>query len=85
MAKPGPERELNEDNILEFINGAYSPAVGTSDVAEYFNVTGEGARKYLDRLQEGGCVDSRKIGRSKIWWLTDEGEKRIDSIQSSTQ
>jgi len=85
MAKPGPDRELDEDNILEFINGAYSPAVGSVDVADHFDVTDEGARKYLRRLDDSGFIDSRKIGRSKIWWLTNKGEQRIDSIQSSSQ
>ena len=74
---PGPDRELDDDEILKYIHDEYSPAVGTADVAEEFGVTQQSAYNYLTRLQSEGYVESRKVGRANAWWLTDKGKKRI--------
>jgi predicted transcriptional regulator len=85
MARPGPDRDLDEDEILKFINQSFGPAVGTKDVADKFDVTGEGARKYLKRLRDGGYLENRKVGRAQIWWLTTKGEQRVDPGYSDSQ
>lgn len=85
MSKPGPDPELDEDEILKFINGVYGPVAGTTDIAEHFDVTTEGITKYLKRLEDGGFVEYRKIGRAKVWWLTPDGERRVDPSHSDSQ
>jgi len=35
---------------------------GTSDLADYFDVTTEGIRKYLERLADAGYLRTRTIG-----------------------
>jgi predicted transcriptional regulator len=80
---PGPKRELDDDEILQYISQEYGPAVGTGDVADYFDVTNQGAKKYLDRLSDEGFINTRKVGRARIWWLTEMGEKRVSPHDSS--
>lgn len=80
---PGPERQLDDDEILSYISEAYGPAVGTSDVAGYFEVETQTAKNYLDRLADEGYVNTRKVGRARIWWLTDAGDLRASIDQPS--
>jgi len=77
MGNPGPDREYDDDEILAFIHQSYGPVVGTADVADHFGITGEGARKYLSRLEEEGFIESTGIGRATVWWLTPAGERRV--------
>lgn len=77
MGERGPGRELDDDKIMAFIWDSYGPAVGTSDIAEHFDVTDQTVRNYLTRLKEEGYVESRKVGRATAWWLTTDGERRI--------
>lgn len=75
--KPGPDPQLEEGDILRYISREYSPAVGTNHVADHFDVKQQTAHKYLSRMSEKGLIDSRKIGRVRIWWLTDKGRREI--------
>lgn len=75
--KPGPDRELDDVDILQFVSDAYGPAVGTSDVASHFDVRTQTASNYLNRLHKEGLLDTRKVGRARIWWLTPAGEREI--------
>jgi DNA-binding transcriptional ArsR family regulator len=37
------------------------------------------ATKHLERLQKNKLVDSEKVGQARIWWITDEGRRQLDS------
>jgi len=75
---PGPDREATDKEILSAIQSAYSPAVGTSDVAERIGVERQTADKYLRELEESGYVNTRMIGQVRVWWLDDEGRRLLD-------
>lgn len=83
VPKPGPNPSLDDIEILQFISDSYGPAVGTADIAEHFDVKTQTASKYLNRLSEGGFVETRKVGRARIWWLTPAGEREISPDYSS--
>lgn len=78
MPKPGPSRDVEDEEVLRAISDAYPPVLGTSDVAERIGVRRQTADKYLRRLWEEGDVESRLIGQVRVWWLTDQGKKRLD-------
>ena len=72
---PGPDREATDLRILRAIRDAYAPAVGTSEVAEELDLTRQAVDKHLRRLSEDGRVNTKKIGRVRVWWLSDDGRK----------
>ncbi|WP_435101140.1 winged helix-turn-helix domain-containing protein [Halarchaeum sp. P4] len=76
--KPGPDREVTDEQILTAIRNAYSPAVGTSDVAERVGAQRQTVDKHLRELAEEGLVETRMIGRVRVWWLSDDGRRYID-------
>lgn len=75
--KPGPDREATDYRILRAIRDAYAPAVGTSEVADELGVRRQTVDKHLRKLVEEGYVNSKKIGRVRVWWLSDQGKKRL--------
>lgn len=76
-SKPGPEREATDERILRAIRDAYAPAVGTSEIAEKLGVQRQTVDKHLRSLAEEGLVNTKKIGRVRVWWLADEGRRRL--------
>lgn len=79
MTKPGPDRTATDENILIAIRDHYAPAVGTSDIAETVGVARQTVDLRLRDLLEEGYVDSTKIGRSRIWWLTSKGRRSLSN------
>jgi len=77
VTKPGPDRELDDIDVLGAIRDTYGPAVGTADVADELGVRRQTVDKYLRRLVDEGYVRTRKVGRSRVWWLSDEGELEL--------
>jgi predicted transcriptional regulator len=75
--KPGPDPSISDEEVLRAIRDLYGPAVGTSEVANRLDVVTQTADKYLRRLHEEGLINTRKIGRVRVWWLSDDGEKQL--------
>ena len=75
--KPGPERKVSDGELLVAIRNQYGPAAGTSEVADRVGVQRQTADKYLRDLEDRGLVNTRKIGQVRVWWLSDEGERRV--------
>ena len=80
MAPPGPERKATDQKILRSIRDHFAPAVGTSDIAESIEVSRQTADNHLRDLWDEGMVDSIKVGRSRIWWITNEGRRLLSEL-----
>jgi len=78
--QPGPDRELDDDEILAVIALTRDRYAGTSELADYFDVTTEGIRTYLERLTDAGYLRTRTIGQTKTWTLTDTGEQHVSPL-----
>mgnify|MGYP002338732209 CR=1 FL=1 len=78
MANPGPDRQATNKQILREIRNHYSPAVGASEVADRIDVSRQTVDRHLRELADEGLVNTRKIGRVRVWWLSNDGRKRID-------
>lgn len=83
--KPGPDPTAKPGEILRILKLAYPPALGTTDIADEIGISQQATQKHLRRLEGDGFIESRKVGRAKIWWLTDEGEKRASSYSDESQ
>lgn len=75
--RPGPEPEVDAEEVLRKLATSYQPAFGTSDLAEYFDVSRQAMSRHLQRYEENGWIDKRKVGKVLIWWITDEGRKQL--------
>jgi DNA-binding MarR family transcriptional regulator len=76
--KPGPDPTADRKSILEALALAYSPVLGTSDIAERTGVSRQAVDQRLRRMSEDGLVETRKIGRARVWWLTNKGRAYVD-------
>ncbi|NHN63685.1 winged helix-turn-helix transcriptional regulator [Haloarcula sp. JP-Z28] len=81
--KPGPDPTADRESILEALVLAYSPVLGTSDIAERTGVSRQAVDQRLRRMEEDGLVDTRKIGRARVWWITNKGRTYLDPEEDS--
>jgi len=81
--KPGPDPTADRKSILEALALAYSPVLGTSDIAERTGVSRQAVDQRLRRMAEDGLVETRKIGRSRVWWITNKGRAYLDPDEDS--
>jgi len=77
MGRKGGESKVTTEEILRAIRDHYAPVIGTQDIADAVGVTRQAVDKRLRRYEREGLVETDKIGRSRIWWLTTKGKKQI--------
>lgn len=77
MPSPGPDRKAEDDAILAAIKEHYAPAVGTTHIAEEVGVRRQTVDTHLRKLWDRGLVDSMKVGKSRIWWITSSEEREL--------
>jgi len=68
----GRPPETTDGEYLLFIAHADAPFVFTSEAADRFGVSQQGAYSRLSDLRDRGLVDS-KTGQETAWWLTERG------------
>lgn len=67
-----PERV---QEILDVFRAASDPVLTTSEVAENFSISHRGVRDRLQKLEEEGVLESKKVGaRGMVWWYPDYTE-----------
>lgn len=76
----GASSGTSDEEVLSAIDTHYSPAVGTSDIAEMVGVSRQAADNRLRGLQEDGLVKKYKVGRSVVWYLTSAGARYLEDI-----
>jgi len=76
---------VDTETILQTLVSAYKPALKTTAVADRIGLSQQATSKHLKRLAEDGYVDSDKIGPARIWWITDDGKRYLNSAADSDQ
>ena len=84
VTKPGPDRSVTTDGVVLAMYRTYGPAVGTSEIAEQLGVSRQAVDNRLREMETNGLVLSRKIGRSRAWWLSDRGERRAVELATDS-
>ena len=79
MPSPGPDPDTSDEDILREFRDRYPPALGTNELATKFDLSQQRMHKRLSDLESAGYVDSRKLGSDRMWWITDKGERHLDS------
>ena len=72
----GRPPETQDSEYLALFADSDDPVLFTSEVAEAFDVTQQGAFKRLQALREEGLLESKK-GQERVWWLTTAGRDRV--------
>ena len=62
---------VTDEDILALLEQLPGPVITTTDVAETFDMTTEGARRKLNDLCEAGVLDRRKSGQTRVYWQID--------------
>lgn len=62
---------VSDEDILEVLSRVPGPVITTTDLAERFDITTEGARRKLNDLCDAGVLDRRKTGQTRIYWRVD--------------
>ena len=83
--RPGPSPSVSDEALLRAVLEAYPPALGTPDVAEKIDLSGEATRRHLSRLEEDGYLNTDKLGSVRVWWVTPDGRAYLSAEESSTQ
>ncbi|QLK25548.1 winged helix-turn-helix domain-containing protein [Natrinema zhouii] len=66
---PGRRPEFTDEEILVVFRSSSDPVLTTSEVASQFDITHRGVRDRLEKLEEEGQLESKKVGaRGKVWW-----------------
>ncbi|MGM0372333.1 MAG: hypothetical protein ACQEQJ_07505 [Halobacteriota archaeon] len=63
--------QMTESEILALLDRIPGPVIATTDVAEHFDSTTEGARRKLNDLCDAGVLDRRKVGGTRVYWRAE--------------
>lgn len=63
--------QMTEDEILTLLDQVPGPVIATTDVADHFDSTTEGARRKLNDLCDRDVLDRRKVGGTRVYWKAE--------------
>lgn len=91
-SKPGRGPDATDEELLSALERATdpvdSPVASAGDVAEHVPINADSVRKRLTTMVETGPVETRKFGRSRLFWPTaDEREHqaRLDELDQEPE
>lgn len=66
---PGRTPQITDDEILAVFRGSPDPVLSTGEVSSEVEITHRGVRDRLEKLEEEGKLESKKVGaRAIVWW-----------------
>ena len=66
---PGRPTDISDEEILAVFRSSSDPVLTTKEVASQFDITHRGVRDRLEKLDDQGVIESKKVGaRAKVWW-----------------
>ncbi len=75
----GREETVDDKQILAFVDASSDPVVTTAETADHFGFSNSGILKRLHSLEDSGLLESKKAGRTFVWWITDRGQAYLES------
>jgi len=78
----GGRPDVVEDiDVLRILQSCEDPVMSAPEIAEQTRIGDRGMYKKLRRMEESGFVSSKKVGRSRVWWITDSGISKIKEAE----
>ncbi|WP_418283185.1 winged helix-turn-helix transcriptional regulator [Halorubrum sp. DTA98] len=67
----GRPEDTSDEEILDFLRESEDLVFSTKEVAEALSYSQPGMFRRLRKLEEKGQVESKKLGGTKAWWLSE--------------
>lgn len=80
MAQSGTAPDDRDKRIIGLIVANRKPVMGTTEIAEHFDMSQQGISRHLNRLHDEGALNTEKIGRVRVWWPTEDGLSYLESL-----
>jgi DNA-binding MarR family transcriptional regulator len=74
---------VTQTDILREIRLAYPPVQAPKDLAERLDISNTAISNKLQVMEEKNWVESERVGRSRVYWVTDLGRAQLDPEVSS--
>ena len=74
----GRKPTVEDTTVIREIALARGPAVFAVELTGPLGMSRQGVDKRLRDLEERGLVRSKKAGRARMWWISDEGWKLLE-------
>jgi len=86
VSKPGPDPSVTQIDVLREIRLAYPPVQAPKDLADRLDISNTAVSNKLQDMEEKNWVESERVGRARVYWVTDEGRAQLDpDFSSETQ
>lgn len=73
----GRKETVDDREILGLFREDDDPVLFTQEVAQEIGFSSQGTLPRLHNLAEEGLLESKKGGRSIVWWLTQDGQEYL--------
>ncbi|WP_367175654.1 MarR family transcriptional regulator [Haloarcula rubripromontorii] len=83
VSKPGPDPTVTKIDVLKEIRLAYPPVQAPKDLAERLEISNTAVSNKLKDMEKNGWVESERVGRARVYWITDNGRAQLDPEFSS--
>ena len=74
---PGPDAADSDMELLRYVRLSPRPFAKVDDVNKRTSVGYKQTRNRLDKLVEKGLLNVEQAGNVNLYWLSDEGERRL--------
>jgi len=74
----GRRPTVSDAEILSVFVSHDDPVLSGPEVAAELPIEESGAYRRLRKLHEAGLIQTKKVGRSRIWWITDAGREHVE-------
>ena len=76
--RPRKETDRSLLQIVGKLNDGKIPDATMSNIGDEMGYSRSQIRRRLFSLKEDGYVESKMQDQSRLWWLTDKGEKEVE-------
>lgn len=80
ITMPGPEPSDSIDKILRLVKSQQGGFATAPEIAPQMSVDEKQTRNRLDKLVDKGYLRFRRVGSTKVYWLSDDGERKLASV-----
>lgn len=82
LTLPGPPPSDEDIDLLKYVNDRPEGFATVNDVNEKTTVGKKQTRNRLDDLAESGLLNVRLVGRTNIYWVSDDGAELLRNQDS---
>jgi predicted transcriptional regulator len=74
---PGPEASDKDVEIVRYVHMRPEPFATARDIEKHTDVGYKQTPNRMNQLVEKGLLKVKKVGTTKVYWLSDEGKEAL--------